>query len=75
MHHFQRRPVIDGSASDPHGNRATIDFFGDHQTSLWIQSEHAKVGLRDGDTVYFARTPVRCITASHDGSDTWEQAV
>lgn len=27
-----------------------------------------EVGLRDGDTVYFARTPVRCITASHDGS-------
>eukprot|EP00435_Cladocopium_sp_Y103_P035578 s2624_g9.t1 len=27
-----------------------------------------EVGLRDGDTVYFARSPVRCLTASHDGS-------
>ena len=31
-------------------------------------SPRLQVGLRDGDTVYFARSPVRCLTASHDGS-------
>ena len=27
-----------------------------------------QAGLQDGDTVYVARAPVRCLTASHDGT-------
>lgn len=33
----------------------------------------AQVGLRDGDTVYFARSPIQCVTASHDGNATWRR--
>ncbi|CAE7611948.1 HET-E1 [Symbiodinium sp. CCMP2456] len=28
----------------------------------------SEAGLQDGDTVYVARAPVRCLTASHDGT-------
>ncbi|CAJ1407412.1 unnamed protein product [Effrenium voratum] len=30
--------------------------------------ELREVGLQDGDTVYLARAPVKCLTASHDGT-------